>query len=96
MKQLLLEITKKIVDYPDGVAVDQSDEDETGLLTLTLHVDPKDMGKVIGKQGKTISALRVLARVAAIKKRVRVHLQLAEPNKMEEENINKEQKPDIS
>ncbi len=84
MKQFLLEITKKIVDYPDSVSVDQSEEDETGLRTLTLHVNLNDMGKVIGKHGKTISALRTLTRVAAIKKRVRVHLQLAEPSKVED------------
>lgn len=78
MKQLLRELTKDIVEKEDAVEVAE-DVAPDGLLTLKLSVDPVDMGKVIGKGGKTINALRTLLRVAALRQGKRVRIELTEP-----------------
>lgn len=49
-----------LVDDPDSVEVTREDSDET--TTLTVAVAPDDVGKVIGRQGRIIKAIRVLAR----------------------------------
>lgn len=78
MKQLLLDITKSITEKPDKVVV-ESTTDETGTTLLKLFVDSGDMGRIIGKQGKTITAIRTLIRTAAIKQGKRIHIELLEP-----------------
>ena len=78
MKQLLLYITKSIVDNPDKVKLSE-EQDESGLVLLKLSVDPQDMGRIIGKQGKIISAIRNLVRVTARKQGKRVRVELQEP-----------------
>ena len=50
MKELLLFIAKALVDHPDEVRVEQTEDDRA--IILELHVAPEDMGKVIGKQGR--------------------------------------------
>lgn len=77
MKDLLLEIVKTIVDQPDEVQVEEA-TDETGMTLLRLTVHPDDMGRVIGKEGKLIQALRTLLRVAAVKQGKRVRVELVE------------------
>lgn len=78
MTQLLKFLISQIVDQPDAVAVAET-TDETGTVILTVTVDPNDMGKVIGKGGKIISAIRELVKVKAIKQNKRVRVVLAEP-----------------
>ena len=73
MKELVEYIAKSIVDEPDEVAVSEGYGDG---IVLTLHVAPDDMGKVIGKQGRIATAIRSLHKVAAIKKGVRVTLNI--------------------
>ncbi len=58
MSELLRYIAQNLVDQPDQVLVD-THEDESGL-TYTLHVAQGDTGKIIGKQGRTAKAIRVL------------------------------------
>ena len=76
MLDLVKYLVSTIVDKPEAVEVtDSVDETNTHLINIT--VDPEDMGKVIGKGGKIINAIRELAKVKAIKQgaRVRVVLQ---------------------
>ena len=76
--QVFLEsVIKALVDTPDAVSV-QRDVDEMGVL-LTLKVDPKDMGQVIGRQGQTARAIRTLLRVVGAKNNARVNLKIYEP-----------------
>lgn len=75
---LLKDIASAIVDHPDQVTVEE-ESDQEGFLTLRLKVDPEDMGRVIGKEGKIIQALRTLMRVAAMKKGKRIRIELVEP-----------------
>lgn len=70
-------LIKSIVDSPDDVKVERK-VDEMGVLLL-LHVNPKDMGNVIGKQGQTAKAIRSLLRIVGIKNNARVNLKIEEP-----------------
>jgi uncharacterized protein len=78
VKDLLKDITSSIVAHPDEVKVEET-ADETGLVTLQLKVHEEDMGRVIGKEGKIISAIRTLMRVAAVKQGTRLRIDLVEP-----------------
>ena len=65
MKELALFVVKRLVDKPEAVTVEESQEgDET---VLRLVVDEADKGKVIGKQGKVIKAIRAVVGAAATK-----------------------------
>lgn len=68
---------KSIVDTPADVKVDRT-VDEMGVL-LTLHVNPKDMGQVVGRQGSTAKAIRSLLKIVGVKNNARVNLKIEEP-----------------
>lgn len=70
-------VVKQLVDTPDAVST-QRTVDEMGVL-ITLTVDPKDLGQVIGRQGQTAKALRTLLRVVGAKHQARVNLKIYEP-----------------
>ena len=63
MKELVEVIAKALVDNPDAVSVTEKEEGEETVLKLT--VDPSDMGKVIGKQGRIAKAIRSVVKAAA-------------------------------
>ncbi|MGO5164720.1 MULTISPECIES: KH domain-containing protein [unclassified Candidatus Paralachnospira] len=63
MKELVEVIAKALVDNPDAVSVTEKEEGEETVLELT--VDPSDMGKVIGKQGRIAKAIRSVVKAAA-------------------------------
>lgn len=63
LKKTLEDIASSIVDHPDKVDVVCEETDET--ITLTLHVDPDDMGMVIGRHGRIAKAIRTLMKAAA-------------------------------
>ncbi len=67
MKDLLISITKGLVEKPDEVSVDVSEPNEEGVVVYHLHVNEEDMGRVIGKQGRIAKAIRVVMRAAAIR-----------------------------
>ncbi len=62
-KEMLANIARSIVDYPDEVAVAET-EAENGGITLVLSVAPSDMGKVIGKHGRIAKAIRSVIKAA--------------------------------
>jgi len=70
-------IVKSIVDSPDAIKIERG-VDERGVL-ITLSVDPKDMGMIIGRQGSTAKAIRTLLRVVGAKNNARVNLKIEEP-----------------
>lgn len=76
MKDLLKLIVKSIVDHPGQVKI--KEEKEEGMVSLKLNLAPEDMGKVIGKKGKIIKAIRTLVRIPAIKQGIRVNVDLKE------------------
>jgi uncharacterized protein len=76
VKDLIELIAKSLVDRPDEVSVSQVDEaDET---FFELRVAPDDLGKVIGRQGRTARALRTLMGAAGMKLRRRLVLDIVE------------------
>lgn len=79
MKELVEYIVKQIVNHPDDVAIDEANDN--GSVSLSLTVNPEDMGIVIGKSGQTIKSIRKLLISKAIVDNVRVNLALSEPAK---------------
>lgn len=76
MKDTLIFLVSHIVDHPEDVVVDEKIENSRQILIL--HVHPDDMGKVIGKQGRIIRALRDLVKLMAAKQSVYVDIELFE------------------
>jgi len=66
MENLLRFILENIVDHPDQVQIRQYQNDY-GVTVLEAQVNPDDMGKVIGKEGKIISSIRRILKIRAIK-----------------------------
>ena len=62
LKEVVETIAKALVDYPEEVAVREVDGE--AATVLELRVSPQDLGKVIGKQGRTARAIRTLLRAA--------------------------------
>ena len=66
MKDLVLYLTKNLVDHPEQVEV--TAVEENGEMKFSLKVAEEDKGKIIGKQGKVIKAIRSLVSAAAAKR----------------------------
>lgn len=76
--QFVEDIVKSLVDNPDAVRLSRT-LDMKGVL-LDLEVDPQDLGKVIGKKGMTINAIRSLLRVLGVKHDARFSLKVNDGN----------------
>lgn len=70
MKELLENIARSLVDYPDEVFVNEIQNEKSIILELKVSKD--DMGKVIGKQGRIAKAIRTVVKAAAVKDNRRV------------------------
>jgi hypothetical protein len=70
-------VTKAIVNNPNDVKTERT-VDERGVL-ITLHINPADMGYVIGRQGQTARSIRTLLRIVGAKTNARVNLKIYEP-----------------
>jgi predicted RNA-binding protein YlqC (UPF0109 family) len=66
VEELLAYLARSLVDAPDKVSVD-SFEEEDGTLVLELHVAEEDAGKVIGRGGRTVAALRTVMKACAVR-----------------------------
>ena len=71
MEDLLAYLARALVDDPDQVVV-ESFEEEDGTVVLELRVAEDDAGKVIGRGGRTVSALRTVVKAASVKQNRRV------------------------
>ncbi len=76
MRALVEQIAKTLVDAPDKVSVDAVDEG--GETVLELRVAESDLGKVIGKQGRTARSIRTLLAAASMKFQKRYTLEIVE------------------
>jgi len=74
VKELVEKIAKALVDNPDKVQVSELAGEQTTVLEL--KVAPEDIGKVIGKQGRTAQAMRVILGAAGMKLKKRVNLEI--------------------
>jgi uncharacterized protein len=71
VEELLEYLARSLVDKPDEVSVEGFDEDD-GTIVLELHVADDEAGKVIGRGGRTVAALRVVMKAAAARDGTRV------------------------
>lgn len=76
MKKALEYIISSIVDNPDKVEINEAEENE--MTNFTITVDPSDMGKIIGKNGKVIRAIRNVVKISAIKQNKKINIALIE------------------
>jgi uncharacterized protein len=77
MRDAIEMIVKSLVDDSETVDVREVDQ-RNGSTLIEVRVAPTDVGKIIGKQGRTIRALRSLARIAGSKKNRRYMLEIVE------------------
>jgi hypothetical protein len=76
MKELVAHIAQSLVDHPAEVKTVQTDEDDN--ISVELTVAPDDLGKIIGKQGRTARAIRSILAAAAGKENKRSRLDILE------------------
>jgi hypothetical protein len=76
VKELVEMIAKSLVDNPDKVQVTQLDGEQSSIIEL--KVAPEDVGKVIGKQGRNVQAIRVILGAAGMKLKKRINLEIIE------------------
>ncbi|MDI9501713.1 MAG: KH domain-containing protein [Tissierellia bacterium] len=76
MEQIVTTIAKELVEYPEHVSVTAAQDAQ--LVYITLRVDPRDMGKVIGKRGRIAKAFRTLLKAVAMNDDRTVHLDIQE------------------
>jgi len=76
MRELVEAIAKALVDHPDDVMVKAVEGEQVTVLELRVH--PEDLGKVIGRQGRTAKSIRTLLGAAGMKLRKRFTLEILE------------------
>ena len=76
MKELVEVIAKSLVDHPEDVRVEEKQQDRQ--VTLELHVDEDDIGKVIGRQGRIAKAMRTVVKAAATRENKKVSVDIIE------------------
>lgn len=79
VKDFLIYLTKSLVKHPDDVQVTERDL-EDGTIEFTLKVNPDDMGRIIGRNGKTARALRLLVSAKGSLENKRTSVEIAEEN----------------
>lgn len=75
MKEALEYILFNIIDTSD-ITVEEEELD--GLITYTIHAPKEYMGKIIGKNGRTINSMKNLLKIRAIKENKKINIQIAE------------------
>ncbi len=76
-RELLEYLTKAIVDRPDKVKIEEFEED-SGTLVLELSVDDDDYGQIIGRGGRTASAIRTVVKAAGARQDKRVLIDIVD------------------
>lgn len=76
MKETLLYMLQQIVDHPDDIEIEEVGEGDRTVYVI--HANPEDMGKIIGKKGRIIMAIRDLIKIIATKHKVFADIEIAE------------------
>jgi predicted RNA-binding protein YlqC (UPF0109 family) len=76
VEELVAYLARALVDHPEEVRVERTERD--GAVVLVLSVAKDDLGKVIGRQGRVVRALRTLVRASGSKRGERALLEIAE------------------
>jgi predicted RNA-binding protein YlqC (UPF0109 family) len=69
-------VARQLVDDPDGVFIDATERSDN--VAILIHTSPGDLGRIIGKRGRVIQALRQVGRAAGATENVRVTVEVAE------------------
>ena len=94
MKEFVAYIVKNLVDHPDQVKINEVGGTHTVILELS--VEKSDIGKIIGKKGKTINAIRALLMSVASRNGIRVNLEILEEAREEgQESPQEEEAPKV-
>lgn len=76
MKDTIEYLLKSIVDYPDKLKISEVMREK--VTVLEISADPSDMGKIIGRQGRVIKAIRTIVKAATIKENKKTMIELIE------------------
>ena len=76
MKQLVEYIVSNLVNHPEDVVIEEQSTDGSDFTLINIQVNPEDIGRVIGKSGKVIKAIRQITRIAAIQKGLKIRVDL--------------------
>ena len=76
MKELLTVVASGLVENPNEVTVTVDEPNEEGIIVYHLHVAEKDMGRVIGKQGRIAKAIRTVMRAVAIRTNQKIMVEI--------------------
>lgn len=74
MQEMIVKLIKMLVDHPDEVSIKHIEGESTVVYEVQVH--PEDAGKVIGKKGKTINALRTIVRAATVSGKKKIMMEL--------------------
>ncbi len=83
-QEFLEYVVKSIVNHPENVKVERTVDDRGVLLTLSVGQD--DMGYIIGREGQTARALRILLKIVGAKANARVNMRIYEPESARREH----------
>ncbi len=86
-QEFLEYVVKSLVNHPEDVKTDREIDDRG--VKITLHVNPEDMGYIIGRQGQTARALRILLKIVGAKDNARVSMVIYEPEEMRRQHQEK-------
>jgi predicted RNA-binding protein YlqC (UPF0109 family) len=86
-QQFLEYVVKSLVNHPEDVKTDREIDDRG--VKITLHVNPEDMGYIIGRQGQTARALRILLKIVGAKDDARVSMVIFEPEELRRQHQEK-------
>jgi len=86
MQDILQFILKNITTVPEDVKIDVQDEDSTSNYIIT--VNPADVGRIIGKEGKVIKAIRTIMRVIAIQRGIHIRISVISENESQQNETN--------
>lgn len=89
MKDTLHYLVSAITDHPDDVSIEERQDGDATILTIHSH--PEDIGKIIGRSGRIIRALRDLMKIIAAKRNIFVDVEIAEDHGAEMESPSDDQ-----
>lgn len=76
MKEFLIYLVSKIIDHPQDLKIEETKLAEN-FFQYTISANSEDVGKIIGKEGKIIQAIRNVARILAVKEEKQVRIEIA-------------------